>query len=58
MVWVLEAADHVTGETSTIDPVPRVEVRWPDGLVEIFEGLAPDRYHTLQRGTGKATGGR
>ncbi|MCZ6794935.1 MAG: CRTAC1 family protein [Planctomycetota bacterium] len=39
-------------------PVPRVEVRWPDGLVEVFEGLAPDRYHTLQRGTGKATGGR
>jgi hypothetical protein len=35
------------------DPTPpRVRVRWPDGKVERFEGLAVDRYQTLMRGGG------
>lgn len=32
--------------------VTAVEVRWPDGVVETFTGLAADRYHTLTRGAG------
>ena len=41
----------VAGLGSAQEPVPRIEVRWPDGLVEVFEGLAVDCYHKLQRGT-------
>jgi hypothetical protein len=40
------------GESSA--PVPRVEVRWPDGLKEEFVKLDADRYHKLVRGTGRA----
>lgn len=29
-----------------------VRVEWPDGASERFDGLEPDRYHTLRRGTG------
>jgi hypothetical protein len=29
-----------------------VEVRWPSGLLERFEGLAPDKIHTLREGSG------
>ena len=29
-----------------------VEVTWPDGTAERFDGLAPDRYHALRRGRG------
>ena len=29
-------------------------VHWPDGAVERWSGLAPRRYHTLGRGSGKA----
>jgi hypothetical protein len=36
--------------------VDRVEVRWPDGMVEQWTGVAVDRYTTLARGRGsKAT---
>jgi len=31
-----------------------VRVRWPDGQVEQWSGLAVDRYWTLQRGTGES----
>jgi len=31
-----------------------VRVRWPDGGEELFDGLAPGRYHTLRQGTGRA----
>lgn len=30
-----------------------VRVEWPDGSSERFDGLTPDRYHTLRRGTGR-----
>jgi hypothetical protein len=33
--------------------VERIEVRWPDGLREIFPGGSVDRSVTLQRGSGK-----
>ncbi|WP_181918797.1 CRTAC1 family protein [Wenzhouxiangella sediminis] len=33
-----------------------IEVRWPDGAVERWEGLAVDRYHTLIAGTGRPAG--
>ena len=38
------------------DPgAPRaVRVRWPDGTLEEFTGLAVDRYHVLRQGTGVA----
>jgi hypothetical protein len=39
------------------DPPPdavTVRVRWPEGGEELFDGLAPGRYHTLRRGTGRA----
>jgi hypothetical protein len=36
--------------------VDRVEVRWPDGTVEQWTGVAVDRYTTLPKGRGsKAT---
>ncbi len=35
------------------DPV-KVEVFWPDGVVERWSDLAVDRYHLLRRGTGDA----
>ena len=31
-----------------------VEVVWPDGLVEEFSRVEPNRYHVLQRGSGSA----
>ena len=31
-----------------------VEVRWPSGLTERFDGLGIDRIHTLKEGTGVA----
>jgi hypothetical protein len=34
----------------------RIVVRWPDGLVEEWHGLAPDRYHELCRGSGLKSG--
>ena len=36
------------------DRVDRVEVRWPDGLVEEFLGGPVSCYRTLERGRGKA----
>jgi hypothetical protein len=35
-----------------------VEVRWPSGLVETFEGLAVNRINTLREGGGKAAAHR
>ena len=32
-----------------------VEIRWPSGLLERFEGLAVDRIHALKEGSGKAS---
>ena len=29
-----------------------VEVRWPSGLLEKFDNLAPDAIHTLKEGSG------
>jgi len=40
------------GETTKID---FVEVRWPSGLLERFEGLSVDSIHELKEGTGAAT---
>lgn len=37
------------GRMATIDTV---EVRWPSGLTEKFEGLAADKIHTLKEGAG------
>jgi len=34
-----------------------IRVRWTDGLVERFDGLARDRYHVIERGKGKAAAG-
>ncbi|MFN3650626.1 MAG: CRTAC1 family protein [Armatimonadota bacterium] len=34
--------------------VQEVSVRWPDGKLERFTGLAADRYHTLTQGRGAA----
>jgi hypothetical protein len=35
------------------DSSPRsVTAHWPDGLIEAWHALKPDRYHRLQRGTG------
>jgi hypothetical protein len=31
---------------------PRARVRWPDGAIEVFSGLAVDRYQRLERGKG------
>ena len=40
------------------DDRPRsVEVHWPNGSREWFEELAVDRYHKLQRGTGRSANG-
>ena len=38
------------GAASKID---WVQVRWPSGLVERFDGLAVDKIHTLKEGSGK-----
>ena len=35
------------------DQTVAIEVQWPDGSIEIWQDLAPDRYHTLQAGTGQ-----
>jgi hypothetical protein len=37
------------GNVATVD---RVEVHWPDGAVEVWPGIAVDRYTTLTRGAG------
>ena len=37
------------GNAATVD---RVEVHWPDGAVEVWPGIAIDRYTTLTRGAG------
>jgi hypothetical protein len=37
------------------DRIEFVEVRWPSGLVERFEGLVVDRIHTVKEGSGKVT---
>jgi hypothetical protein len=37
-----------------IEKLAAVGVTWPSGLVETFEGLEADRYHTLKEGTGTA----
>lgn len=34
--------------------VPRVTVRWPDGAVELFEGLTPNAIQVIRRGRGRA----
>jgi hypothetical protein len=31
-----------------------VDVRWPSGVIERYEGLVPDVIHTLKEGTGKS----
>ncbi len=31
-----------------------IEVRWPDGKIEMFRGLAPNRYHVARYGEGGA----
>lgn len=33
-------------------PPREVAVTWPDGLRESFDGLMPEQYHTLRKGTG------
>ena len=39
------------GPTTQVD---FVEIRWPSGLVEHFEGLGVDTIHTLKEGSGKS----
>jgi hypothetical protein len=41
------------GATTQVD---RLEIRWPNGLEEEWEGLAVDRYLTLKEGGGTLTG--
>jgi len=36
----------------TLTKIDSVEIRWPSGLVEQFEGLQPDSIHTLKEGSG------
>ena len=38
----------------TADGPSSVEVRWPDGRFETWNGLTPDRYHVLVKGHGMA----
>jgi hypothetical protein len=41
-----------------VGPVTKIdslEIRWPSGLVERFQGLAVDSIHTLKEGTGVAS---
>jgi hypothetical protein len=38
----------------TASRVERVEVRWPNGLIEEWTGLPADRIHSLEEGTGHA----
>jgi hypothetical protein len=42
----------IAGLGGSKDP-PHVRVRWPDGREETWQGLAVDRYTTLEEGTGK-----
>ena len=35
--------------------VDRIDVRWPNGLEESWEGLDVDRFHTLKEGSGRAS---
>ena len=39
------------GRATTIE---RVEIRWPDGLTEVFRIEGPNREVTLLRGTGES----
>jgi hypothetical protein len=32
-----------------------VEIRWPSGLTERFEGLTSDAIHTIKEGSGKSS---
>jgi hypothetical protein len=36
----------------TTDKIEYVQVRWPSGLVEKFQGLKADSIHDLKEGTG------
>ncbi len=36
----------------SISKIDSVEVRWPTGITEKFEGLVPDKIHTLKEGSG------
>jgi enediyne biosynthesis protein E4 len=38
----------------SVDKLEWVEVRWPSGLVERFEGLAVDSIHSIKEGSGTA----
>jgi hypothetical protein len=38
----------------TATKVDWVDVRWPSGLSERYDGLLPDTIHTLKEGTGKS----
>jgi hypothetical protein len=42
------------GDASTVD---RIEVRWPTGLEETWDGVASNQVLTLEEGRGKAVGG-
>ncbi|MBI4587070.1 MAG: CRTAC1 family protein [Planctomycetes bacterium] len=42
------------GEAAAAD---RVEVRWPDGAIEVFPHLEGDRFHRLTQGAGGAAAG-
>ena len=39
------------GEATTVD---RIEVRWPDGHIEIFAGVKSDQIITLKKGESKS----
>jgi len=38
------------GRSGTVSPV---KVRWPDGTLERFEGLSPNRIHVIRQGQGR-----
>ena len=38
--------------------LPPIKVRWPDGAVERFEGLTPNRIHAIRQGAGRAPRGQ
>ncbi len=42
-----------TGRDKAVVTAVAVDVMWPDGTRELWEGLAPGRYHPLLRGTGR-----
>ena len=41
----------------SVERIERIEVRWPDGVVEVFSGGRADHQVTVEYGKGKRVGG-